>query len=149
MLFLLPWCTWAADLPTSVCDVMRHGAKADGTTNDAPAIQKAIDSCAASGGMVFFPAGNYLSGTIVLKSNVTLRLSEGATLWASKRPEDFKPLHLIYAKDAENITLEGDGTINGNVPVQGVYVYVIDYKVYASNVELHKHTKTGTVTLIK
>jgi polygalacturonase len=114
LLFLLAWCSLAADLPTSVCDVMRHGAKADGATNDAPAIQQAIDSCAASGGMVFFPAGNYLSGTIVLKSNVTLHLSEGATLWASKRPEDFKPLHLIYAKDAENITLEGDGTINGN-----------------------------------
>jgi polygalacturonase len=93
---------------------MRYGAKADGTTNDAPAIQKAIDACAASGGMVYFPAGNYLSGTIMLKSNVTLHLSQGATLWGSKRPEDFKPLHLIYARDAENITLEGHGTINGN-----------------------------------
>ena len=114
LLFLLAWCTWAADVPSSVCDVMSHGAKADGKTNDAPAIQKAIDACAASGGMVYFPAGNYLSGTITLKSNVTLHLSQGATLWGSKRPEDYNPLHLIYAKDAENITLEGPGTINGN-----------------------------------
>ena len=51
--------------------------------------------------------------------------------------------------ETTDITTGWDGTINGNVPVQGVYVYVIDYKVYASNVELHKHTKTGTVTLIK
>ena len=114
LLFLLAWCTWAADVPSSVCDVMSHGAKADGTTNDAPAIQKAIDACAVSGGMVYFPAGNYLSGTIVLKSNVTLHLSQGATLWGSKRIEDYSPNHLIYAKDAENIALEGGGVINGN-----------------------------------
>ena len=114
LLFLLAWSTWAADLPTSVCDVMRYGAKADGKTNDAPAIQKAIDACAAAGGTAYLPAGNYLSGTIVLKSNVTLHLAQGATLWGSKNPEDFKPLHLIYAQDAENITLEGQGTINGN-----------------------------------
>lgn len=104
----------AAEPPGSVFNVISHGAKADGRANDAPAIQKAIDACARSGGIVYFPAGNYLSGTIVLKSNVTLHLSPGATLWGSRNIADYNPPHLIYAQDAENITIEGEGAINGN-----------------------------------
>lgn len=96
-------------------DVRAHGAKGDGVTLDSPAIQKAIDAAfSAGGGVVVLPAGNYLSGTLVLKSNVSLRLYPGATLWASKRAEDYNPRRLIYAVDAENIAVEGQGTINGN-----------------------------------
>src|SRR5437588_11546785 len=63
----------AAQVSTSTCNVMSYGAKGDHRTNDAGAIQKAIDACAGSGGgTVYFPAGNFLSGTIILKSNVTL-----------------------------------------------------------------------------
>src|SRR5690242_12930786 len=109
------WAAGAADLPRSFLDVTAYGAKGDGRTNDAAAIQKAIDACArAGGGTVYFAAGNYLSGTIVLKSHVTLRLSPAATLWGSRQIADYNPLHLIYAEDAENITIEGEGTINGN-----------------------------------
>ena len=64
--------------------------------------------------MVYLPPGNFLTGTIVLKSNVTFHLSAGATLWGSRHIEDYKPHHLIYAEDADNIAIEGDGTINGN-----------------------------------
>jgi polygalacturonase len=82
----LSFAATAAELPRSVFDVTSHGAKGDGRANDAPAIQKAIDACARSGGgTVYFPTGNYLSGTIVLKSNVTLHLSPGATLWGAGR----------------------------------------------------------------
>jgi polygalacturonase len=96
-------------------DVRAHGAKGDGVTLDSPAIQKAVDAAfAAGGGVVVLPAGNYLSGTIVLKSKVSLRLLPGATLWASKRNEDYNPRRLIYAEGAENIAVEGRGTINGN-----------------------------------
>jgi Glycosyl hydrolases family 28 len=109
------WAAGAADLPRSFLDVTAYGAKGDGRTNDAAAIQKAIDACArAGGGTVYFAAGNYLSGTIMLKSHVTLRLSPAATLWGSRQIADYNPLHLIYAEDAENITIEGEGTINGN-----------------------------------
>jgi polygalacturonase len=106
----------------SVCDVTAQGAKGDGVSIATVAIQKAIDDCAAhGGGIVWFPAGDYLSGTLVLKSNITLHLTPGATLWGSKRIEDFraypsgtKSYHLIYASGANNITIEGSGAIRGN-----------------------------------
>jgi polygalacturonase len=112
---LVSWTALAVELPRSVFDPMSYGAKGDGIANDGAAIQKAIDACTqAGGGMVYLPPGNFLTGTIVLKSNVTLHLSAGATLWGSRHIEDYKPFHLIYAENADNIAIEGDGTINGN-----------------------------------
>ncbi|HEY4788300.1 MAG TPA: glycosyl hydrolase family 28 protein [Bacteroidales bacterium] len=95
-------------------------------------IQQAIDKCAeAGGGTVYFPAGDYLMGRIDLKSNITLYLEAGATIWASRDSNDYKsnlaikksyeggempsgdvPV-LIYANNAKNITITGKGTING------------------------------------
>jgi hypothetical protein len=73
-------------------DVCEFGAKADGVANDTAAVQAAIDLAAArSGGVVVFPAGRYLSGTLHLRSNVSLRLSEGAALIASPADADFDP----------------------------------------------------------
>ena len=55
-----------------------YGAVADGTTNNRAAIQAAVDACTvAGGGRVIVPIGQLLSGTIVLKSNVTLYLEKG------------------------------------------------------------------------
>jgi hypothetical protein len=114
-------CIWmscaAAGLAAAqpVFNPVDYGAKADGKTNDAAAIQKAIDACnRAAGGTVLLPSGNFLSGTIVLKSNVTLHISPGATLWGSRNIGDYGPVHLIYAEGAENIAIEGQGVINGN-----------------------------------
>src|SRR5271169_4109290 len=105
----------AASLPRSVFDPTRYGAKGNGRTNDGPAIQKAIDACAAAGGgVVWFPPRDFLAGTIVLKNNVTLHLAAGATLWGSRQMTDYRTNHLIFAENAENIAIEGDGTINGN-----------------------------------
>src|SRR5579863_247393 len=105
----------AADLPHSVFDVTSYGAKGDGQTNDTAAVQKAIDACTqAGGGVVYLPPGNFLTGTIFLKNNVTLHLSPGATLWGSRNIADYSTNHLIFAENAENIAIEGDGTINGN-----------------------------------
>jgi polygalacturonase len=112
---LLTVCCVFAAPSDSVFNVKDFGAVADGRTNDAAAIEKAIDACAkAGGGVVLLPAGNFLSGTIVLRSNITLRISPGATLWGSRRMEDYSPPHLIYAKGAENIAVDGGGRINGN-----------------------------------
>ena len=80
-----------------------------------PATQKAIDACAqAGGGTVYLPSGTFRTGTLVLKNNVTLHLSAGATLSGSRDIADYPQPHLLYALDAENIAIEGDGTIDGN-----------------------------------
>ena len=112
---ILSWTAAAGGLPSLVYNVAAYGAKADQQANDAGAIQQAIDACArAGGGTVYFPPGNFRSGTIVLKSNVTLHLSAGTTLWGSREMSDYDPPYLIYAREAENITIEGAGAIDGN-----------------------------------
>lgn len=71
-------------------DVKQMGAKGDGVTADTRAINHAIEAAAAAGGgTVYFPAGDYLSGSIRLKSNVCLYLEQGATLIASSDSTDF------------------------------------------------------------
>jgi hypothetical protein len=110
-------------------DARSFGATGNGKTKDSPAIQKAIDACTASGGgTVYVAPGTYLSGTIVLKSNVTFYLESGATILGSKDLADYAPLknlegpplkgdanakHLIFARDAENVVISGQGHING------------------------------------
>ncbi len=95
-------------------NVKSYGAAGAGKTLDTAAIQKAIDAAGvAGGGVVYFPAGRFLSGTITLKSNITLHLSPGAILLGSRRIEDYNPKHLIYAKGVENIAIEGGGAIDG------------------------------------
>lgn len=94
------------------CSVREHGAVADGVTNDGPAIQRAIDACAkGGGGVVVLPAGNYLSGSIELRTNITLRILPGATLTGSRRLEDYSPPHLISMKGVENAAIDGGGRI--------------------------------------
>ena len=56
-----------------------YGAVADGTTNNRAAIQAAVDACTvAGGGRVIVPIGQFLSGTIESKSNLTLKQQRGA-----------------------------------------------------------------------
>ncbi len=72
-------------------DVRDFGAKGDGTTKDTKAIQAAIDKAAATGGSVTIPPGAYVSGTLHLRSNLTLRIEQGATLLFSPDDGDFDP----------------------------------------------------------
>jgi polygalacturonase len=103
---------------------MQYGAVGRKKTNDTVSIQKAIDEANnAGGGTVYFPPGNYLSGTLFLKSNVTLYLEAGATLWGSPNKEDYHKVpvkgldlgagYLLYGKNIENVTIEGRGVIDG------------------------------------
>jgi hypothetical protein len=113
LLLLLCAAAMAADL-APVYNVKNYGAAGNGKAMDTSAIQKAIDAAnGAGGGVVYFPTGEFLSGTITLKSNVTLHLSPGAVLLGSKRIEDYNPKHLIYAKGVANIAIEGGGAIDG------------------------------------
>jgi polygalacturonase len=104
------------------CNPRDFGAKADGTTKDTAAIQKAIDTCAAKGGTVRLTAGTYLSAPIVLKSNITLQLDKGATLLGSPDHADYPDKiefrlpalqSLVSATNAENVAITGEGTIDG------------------------------------
>ena len=74
--------------PTAVIwDVKASGAAGDGKTVDTAAINRAIEAAAAAGGgTVWFPAGNYLSYSIHLKSDVALYLDQGATIIAADSP---------------------------------------------------------------
>jgi hypothetical protein len=112
-----------------VYDARAFGAAGDGVALDSPAVNRAVDAAAAAGGgMAYVPPGVYRVGTVVLKSNVTLYLEAGATLLGSAdvadytpqpgppRNGDANPRHLIFARDAENVTLAGPGRIDGQGP---------------------------------
>src|SRR5688500_651372 len=61
--------------------VREFGAFGDSKTLDTAALNKAVDACAAAGGgRVLVPPGKYLTGTVRLRSNVTLELQAGAEI---------------------------------------------------------------------
>ena len=81
-------------------------------------LQDLIDQCSsAGGGTIYFPAGDYLTGSIILKDNTFLELGAGASLYGSMDINDYTEeggMSLIYADGAQNIGLTGSGTLNGN-----------------------------------
>jgi polygalacturonase len=110
-------------------NILDYGAKNDGTILATKAIQEAIDDCAGKGGgTVYFPAGRYLSGTVFLKSFVTMYLESGAVLEGSRNLNDYPVVisnvrsytdtytnkSLIYGEDLEYISITGRGIIDGN-----------------------------------
>jgi polygalacturonase len=112
----------------TVC-VTDFGAAGDGQTDCTAAIQGAIDAChGAGGGRVTVPAGRWLSGALVLKSNVDLHLAKGATISFSTDPAKYLPFvltrwegvelmnyaPLIYAFGQTNVAITGDGVLDGN-----------------------------------
>lgn len=114
-----------------VFNVYDFGAKGDGITNDQNAIQKAIDACKNTGGTVLFPKGDFLTGQLVLGSNMTLNLDSAATiLGIQSDAETAYPHHqietkfpnrmledcqrrLIYGNHVQNVTITGKGKIDG------------------------------------
>ena len=118
----------------AVFNVRDFGAKGDGKTIDSPAINQAILAAdSAGGGTIYIPAGNYMSYSIRLKSNITIYLESGATITAAVHTEtegydeaepneynmyqDFGHSHwknsLMWGIGLENITICGQGTIDG------------------------------------
>jgi len=106
-------------------NIREFGAKGDGKTLDTAAIQAAIDKCYEDkGGTVIIPAGDFICGTIELRSNVTIHLSATGKLLGSPRREDYSAgkgvpsgngnIVFVYAVNAENISIEGRGTVDGN-----------------------------------
>ncbi len=113
----------------SYYNVLKYGAKNDSSKLATQAIKKAIDAAAkAGGGTVYFPAGKYLTGSIHLKSNITIFIDAGAELHFSDNFDDYLPMvksryegvdvtsfsPLFYAYKAENIAIKGLGIIDGH-----------------------------------
>jgi len=114
-------------------NVRNYGATGGGRNLDSPAIDKAVQTAAAAGGgTVYLPAGTYLSGTIHLASNIHLLIDIGATILAAPQklnaydePEHWEGTayqdgghtyfrnSLIYGEGLTNVSITGQGTING------------------------------------
>ena len=100
--------------------VADFGAKADGVTLNSASIQAAIDYASANGGgRVVFTPGNWVTGTIYVKDNVTLHLEQGATLLGSLNPWDYTKdpyvqwTSMIFSIKQKNVGITGGGTIDG------------------------------------
>jgi len=123
---------------SGVWNVRKCGAVGDGKTSNTEIIQEAINTChLKGGGRVLIPPGVYLSGSLMLKSDVDLHLTRGATLLGSPNIQDYHPnliseyveripagfpknivaAHLLSAKNSERISITGQGTIDGNSSV--------------------------------
>lgn len=132
---------WATDYQATM-----FGIKSDGITMNTRSIQKAIDFISEKGGgrLVFY-VGRYLTGSVHLKSNVTIHLGEGAVLIGSANPYDYDMelnawYGLILANKQENIGITGKGVIDGqgrdlaNNFISQVYSGVIQDKLQLGRV---------------
>lgn len=120
-----------------------------------PAIQRAIDACAAQGGGVaYLPPGRYVCGPLWLKDNVELRLEAGATVVLSQDKKDWPAggPALINAKGVKHIAITGRGTFDGNAqweyaPARGQDPEITEEQEIArrAGVEMKRYYRTGAV----
>jgi hypothetical protein len=109
---------------TGECSVRAHGAKGDGAALETAYINAAVKECAVrGGGTVVVEAGTYLTGTVRLLDNITLKLEAGAKLLGSADLADYPPIQrasedrntaLIVAENVHHVAVIGTGTIDGN-----------------------------------
>lgn len=128
---------WKDDPGDKIFNILDYGAVGDGITLNTDAINRTIEACfKAGGGRVIVPEGNYLTGTIVLKSNIILMLEENSTIIGTPDLDQYKSYiqatgendhlsrvnlpnrsswlqALILLDHLENVTITGTGTIDG------------------------------------
>jgi polygalacturonase len=127
ILFILSFLT-CAQSQTVWTNIESHGADPSGRIKCTNLINRLIDSLAIrGGGTLFFPAGTFLTGPIMMKSNITLYLDAGSTIKFSDDFDDYLPMvptrwedvrvknfrSQIYAYRCENISIRGDGHLEG------------------------------------
>ncbi|MFP3126663.1 glycoside hydrolase family 28 protein [Ectobacillus funiculus] len=113
---------------SAIYNIRDFAAVSDGTSVNTQAIAEAIEACSeAGGGTIYVPAGTFLTGAVILKSNVNLYLDAGATLLFSNDVNEYPVVEsrwegvkrevyasCIYAENAENVSVTGRGTLDGN-----------------------------------
>jgi DNA sulfur modification protein DndE len=119
---------YTAHFKKDTFNIVTYGAVADGMTLNSAAINKTINECARQGGgTVLIPRGSYVTGPIIMKSNINLHLANGALVIFSS---DFSQYPLVtssfegvdaarcqspvVAENLENIAITGQGIMNGN-----------------------------------
>jgi polygalacturonase len=110
-------------------NIINYGAKPDGKTSNTIAIQQAVNVCHRNGGgKIIIPAGNFVTGTVRLYSNMNLYLEPGSVLTGSEDNKDYLyqkdfgfsgpgagiKTGILVAHNEQNISITGFGTINGN-----------------------------------
>lgn len=102
-------------------DILAYGAKPDGKTINTQAIQKAIDAC-TPGDTVYIQAGHYLTGTVHLKSNITLHIDKEGFLTGSTNINDYEAYGnrpamrygILAGNNITDVKITGPGTIESN-----------------------------------
>jgi hypothetical protein len=135
-------------------NIMRYGAKPDGKTNNTNAIQQTVNECHRNGGgKIIIPAGNFITGTIRLYSNMNLELEPGSVLSGSLDDKDYlyqkdfgftgpgagTRTGIFVAHNEQNISITGSGTINGN----GTHSMYMDSLQQGDNMNA-KYTRQGS-----
>lgn len=97
-------------------NILKYGAVSGLTRNNTVAIQKAIDAAAQKGGRVVVPPGNYVTGPLLLKSNVELHLQKDAVLAGSEKRMDYSEgkMSVITCLNQKNVSVTGRGVIDGH-----------------------------------
>lgn len=105
-------------------NVLEYNIIGDGTTNNTKAINELCRKFKGSGNTLYFPKGEYVTGTVFLQDNLFIELAEGAVLLGSEDFSDFPKITevegytrnghwgLIAALNAENIGIFGKGEVN-------------------------------------
>ena len=141
-------------------NILDYGAIGNGRDLDTKSIQSAIDDCYNSGGgRVIVGSGTFLTGTIILKTNVNLHIEKGGVLLASPNESDFPEFTkyhidvnklsrfqgaaMIYAECCENVSISGEGKIDGNG-----YSYVTECEPYHAGWRYKRNSDTTLPRLI-
>ena len=143
--------------PDRVCNIVDYGAVSDGNIMSTHAFAAAIEYCAKlGGGKVLVPSGTWLTGAIVLKSNIQLHLDKGAKILFSSNIDEYLPLVRsrfegveyynysapLSARNAKNVAITGEGTIDGQAE-KSWWVSVDEPIVTTSLLELYRMGQDG------